>query len=49
MEEIIIKVNGKEISLTEFPKRIITKTIIAMLQSLKNIDELRKIEILIKS
>ena len=39
MKEISIKVNGKQISLTEFPSDIIKNTIIGMLKSLKGIDE----------
>ena len=39
MKEISIKVNGKQISLTEFPSDIIKNTIIGMLNSLKGVDE----------
>ena len=39
MKEISIKVNGKQIPLTEFPADIIKNTIIGMLKSLKGVDE----------
>ena len=39
MKEISIKVNGKQIPLTEFPSDIIKNTIIGMLKSLKGVDE----------
>jgi len=39
MKEISIKVNGKQISLTEFPSDIIKNTIIGMLKSLKGVGE----------
>jgi len=39
MKEISIKVNGKQISLTEFPSDIIKNTIIGMLKSLTGVDE----------
>jgi len=39
MKEISIKVNGKQIPLTEFPSGIIKNTIIGMLNSLKGVDE----------
>ena len=45
MEEINIKVNGKQIQLTEFPSDIIKSTICGMLKSLKGIDEIKKVEI----
>jgi hypothetical protein len=48
MEEITINVNGKEVPLTEFPKNIIIKTILAMLQELKGVDEIKTVEIRIK-
>jgi len=48
MEEISITVNGKEIPLTEFPKNIIIKTILGMLQALKGVENIKTVEIKIK-
>lgn len=48
MEEIIIKVNGEKIPLTEFPSEFITNTISGMLQSLKGVDKIKEVEIFIK-
>ena len=48
MEEITITVNGKEIPLTEFPKNIIIKTILGMLQALKGVEDIKTVEIKIK-
>jgi len=48
MEEITITVNGKEIPLTEFPKNIIIKTILGMLQALKGVEAVKTVEIKIK-
>jgi hypothetical protein len=45
MKEINIKVNGKEIPLSEFPKEIIIDTICGMLKSLKGVDEIKDVEI----
>jgi hypothetical protein len=45
MEGISIKVNGKEISLTEFPTEIIKSTICGMLNSLKGVEEIKNVEI----
>ncbi len=39
MQEISIKVNGKQIPLTEFPSDIIKSTIVGMIKSLKGVDE----------
>ena len=47
-ENIMIKVNGKEIGLTEFPSEIIKNTLIGMLQSLKGVEEISEAEIKIK-
>lgn len=44
-EEISLKVNGKQISLTEFPSKFIKNTIVGMLKSLKGIDEIKNVEI----
>ena len=48
MKEISIKVNGKQIPITEFPSHIIKNTICGMLKSLKNIDEIKNVEIKFK-
>ena len=45
MEKISVKVNGKEIPLTEFPAEFIVNSICGMLRSLKNVDEIKKVEI----
>ena len=45
MKEIKVKVNGKNIPLTEFPKKFIIKTICGMLKSLKDVDEIKDVEI----
>jgi hypothetical protein len=49
MEKISIKVNGKEIPLTEFPSEIIKNVICGMLRSLKGIDKIKKVEIYFES
>ena len=48
MEEITLTINSKEIPLTEFPKSIILKTILGMLQALKGVEEIKTVEIKIK-
>lgn len=48
MEEISLVVNGKPIPLTEFPSSIIIKTILGMLQALKDVKEPKTVEIKIK-
>jgi len=45
MKKISIKVNGKQIPLTEFPADFITNTITGMLKSLKGVKEINKVEI----
>ena len=45
MDELIIKVNGKQIPLTEFPTEFIKNTITGMLKSLKGVDKIQEIEI----
>jgi molybdopterin-guanine dinucleotide biosynthesis protein B len=45
MEKISIKVNGKQIILTEFPAYFITNTITGMLKSLKGVKDIKKVEI----
>ena len=42
---MIIKVNGKQIPLTEFPTDFIKNTICGMLKSLKGVDEINEVEI----
>ncbi len=48
MEEITLKINGKDIPLTEFPKSIIISTILGMLSALKGAEEIQEVEISIK-
>lgn len=45
MKEIKVKVNGKDISLTEFPKEFIVKTVCGMLKSLKGVGQIKDVEI----
>jgi len=45
MEKINIKVNGKQIPLTEFPADFIKNTIVGMLKSLKGVKDIKKVEI----
>ena len=45
MDNISIKVNGKQIPMTEFPSEIIKNTICGMLKSLKGVDEIKNVEI----
>ena len=45
MEDVIVKINGNQIPLTEFPSEFIKKTITGMLQSLKGVDEIKEVEI----
>jgi molybdopterin-guanine dinucleotide biosynthesis protein B len=49
MQSIILKVNGKEIPLTQFPADIIMQTILGMLKALKGVEEIKDVEICIKS
>jgi hypothetical protein len=39
MKELSIKVNGDDVRLTDFPREIITNLILAILKSLKDVDE----------
>lgn len=48
MSEISLKVNGKKIPLTEFPSEFITNTIYGMVKSLKGVDEVKELELIIK-
>jgi molybdopterin-guanine dinucleotide biosynthesis protein B len=45
MEDMVIKVNGKPIPLTEFPTEFIKNTVCGMLRSLKGVDEIKDVEI----
>ena len=45
MEKISVKVNGKEIPLTEFHAEFIVNSICGMLRSLKGVDDIKKVEI----
>lgn len=45
MAKISIKVNGKQIQLTEFPADFIKNTITGMLKSLKGVKDIKKVEI----
>ena len=48
MDKISIKVNGKDIMLTEFPTDVIKNTIVGMLKSLKGIEKIKDVEIRFK-
>lgn len=48
MDDITIKVNGKNVSLSEFPADFIKNTIKGMLSSLKGVDEIKDVEIKIR-
>jgi len=45
MKDIKIKVNGKNIALSEFPAEFIINSICGMLRTLKGIDEIKTVEI----
>jgi len=45
MSDLIIKINGKQIPLTDFPEEIIKNTICGMLCSLKGVKDIKKVEI----
>lgn len=49
MQSIVLKVNGKEVPLTQFPADIIMQTILGMLKALKDVEEVKEVEIKIKS
>lgn len=49
MEEVVVKVNDKQIPLTEFPAVFIKNTISGMLKSLKGVNEIKKVEIRFKN
>jgi len=48
MSEINIKVNGKNIPLSEFPSEFIINSICGMLRTLKGVDEIKTVEIKFK-
>ena len=48
MYEIKIKVNGEEVVLTEFPGQIIKDVILAMLKTLKGVEEIEDVVIEMK-
>jgi len=41
MYTLQITVNGERIETTHFPKEIITNTVVAMLQSLRDVDDIK--------
>ena len=45
MGKINIKVNGKDILLSEFPSEILISTICGMLKPLKGVNEIKNVEI----
>jgi hypothetical protein len=45
MNDITIKVNGKNIPLSEFPAEFIKNSICGMLRTLKGVDEIKTVEI----
>lgn len=48
MEDILVKINGEEIQLTEFPAEFIKNSICGMLRSLKGVKEINHVEIKFK-
>jgi len=45
LNNIVVKVNGEEVPLSEFPSKFIKQTIIGMLKSLKGVDEIHEVDI----
>jgi hypothetical protein len=45
MKDIKVKINGKDVPLSEFPKKFVVNTICGMLKSLKGVDEIKDVEI----
>lgn len=45
MEDILIKVNGEEIPISEFPADFIINSICGMLRSLKGVKDIKNVEI----
>ena len=48
MDEVRVKVNGKNIPLTEFPSLMISNTICGMVQSLKGVETIQSVEIFLQ-
>jgi hypothetical protein len=48
MYDTKITVNGEEIKLTDFPREIITDVILAMLATLKGVEEIKEVVIEMK-
>jgi molybdopterin-guanine dinucleotide biosynthesis protein MobB len=48
LPDLSIKVNGQDIPLTEFPAQIISKTILGMLSSLKQVQDIRTVSLELK-
>lgn len=46
--KVIVRINGKQIPLTEFPSEFIKRTIIGMMSPLKGVDKINKVEIYFK-
>ncbi len=42
MYQVTIKVNGKDVFLTDFPTQIITNILIGILKSLKDVEEIKE-------
>ena len=42
MYDLKISVDGEEVELTEFPSKIITNAIVAMLMSLRDVEEVKE-------
>ena len=45
MIDINIQVNGKDVRLTDFPREIITNILLAMLRSLKGVENIKDVVI----
>lgn len=45
MSSVVLRVNGKQIPLTEFPEQIIKNTIIGMISSFKGIEKIQSVEL----
>ncbi len=48
MYEITIKVNGEDVKLSDYPREIITSVLLAMLASLKGVEEVKSAVIELK-
>jgi len=49
MEKITLIVNGENISLSDFPRQIIIRTILGMVSALKGIEDVKSVEIKIEN